>query len=561
MSTLISHPLLVLVHERGLMSEPDLEAVQGEHNLSGASVHGLLHDQGHVDLATQLELMAEGLHTDVIDLAEVEITPGLIELIPPDIARLYQCVAVGSFDDVLHICLVNPLNPTVIDDLQYQLKKQVVVRIADPAKVEQVIEKQYSKELSYDQIVKEFNHVEAVKDDLTEQQVIEEVGDAQPIVRFVNLVLYQGLREKAADIHFEPFEDSYQIRMKVDGVMKLLTPPPKELASAIASRIKIMANLDIAENRIPQDGRISTVIGGKQLDMRASTLPTQFGESVVLRILDRSSSLLSLNILNIPEKVSKELIHCVEQPNGVFLVTGPTGSGKTTTLYACLRKLNDMETKILTAEDPVEYPIDGIVQVAISEAMGMTFAKALKSFLRQDPDIILVGEIRDLETATIAIQASLTGHLVVSTLHTNSSTEAITRLADMGVQPFLIASSVNGVLAQRLVKTICERCRTAQPLTRDHIDMLKLEPHEMHGEEVFYGAGCEFCNNTGYKGRRGIYEMLMISDPIRAMINESAPGMVLREKAVELGMQTLRMDGLNLMFKGVSSFEQVMKYT
>ena len=269
---------------------------------------------------------------------------------------------------MLHICLVNPLNPTVIDDLQYQLKKQVVVRIADPAKVEQVIEKQYSKELSYDQIVKEFNHVEAVKDDLTEQQVIEEVGDAQPIVRFVNLVLYQGLREKAADIHFEPFEDSYQIRMKVDGVMKLLTPPPKELASAIASRIKIMANLDIAENRIPQDGRISTVIGGKQIDLRASTLPTQFGESVVLRILDRSSSLLSLNILNIPEKVSKELIHCVEQPNGVFLVTGPTGSGKTTTLYACLRKLNDMETKILTAEDPVEYPIDGIVQAASSRA-------------------------------------------------------------------------------------------------------------------------------------------------------------------------------------------------
>ena len=561
MSTLISHPLLMLVHERGMMADADLEAVQGEHNLSGASVHTLLHDQGHVDMATQLELMAESLHTDVIDVAEVEITPELIALIPADTARLYQCIAVGLFDDVIHICLVNPLNPTVIDEMQYLMKKQVVVRVASPEQVGLLIEKHYSEELSYDQIVGEMGHVEVATDGLTDQQVIEEVGNAPPIVRFVNLVLYQGLREKAADIHFEPFEDTYQIRMKVDGVMKLLTPPPKELASAIASRIKIMANLDISERRLPQDGRISTVIGGKQLDMRASTLPTQFGESVVLRILDRTSSLLSLDILNIPEKVSKQLIHCVEQPNGIFLVTGPTGSGKTTTLYACLRRLNDMETKILTAEDPVEYPIDGIVQVAISEAMGMTFSKALKSFLRQDPDIILVGEIRDLETATIAIQASLTGHLVVSTLHTNSSTEAITRLADMGVQPFLIASSVNGVLAQRLVKTVCERCRTSQSLTRDHIDMLKLLPHERLGDEVFYGSGCEFCNNTGYKGRRGIYEMLMITNPIRDLINTRAPGMVLRDKAVELGMQTLRMDGLDLMFRGVSTFEQVMKYT
>jgi len=391
--------------------------------------------------------------------------------------------------------------------------------------------------------------------------ILEEVGDEAPIVRFVNMILYQALKDSAADIHFEPFEDSYQIRMKVDGSMKLMTPPPKELAPAIASRLKIMAGLNIAERRIPQDGRIQETIAGLELVFRMSTLPTKFGESVVLRLLDSSNDdLISLEALSIPEKIDFSIRHCVEQPNGVFLVTGPTGSGKTTTLYACLRMLNTVDTKILTAEDPVEFPVEGIVQCHIVESMGMTFAKALKSFLRQDPDIILVGEMRDLETAAIGIEAALTGHLVVSTLHTNSSTEAITRLLDMGVEPFMISSSVNGILAQRLCKTICEKCKVSNTVTPDQKKMLRLQDEEVLGP-LYYGTGCDFCSNTGYKGRRGIYEALVMNDEVRNLIADRTPALELRDKCVAAGMQTLRVDGLRLMFEGTSSFEEVMKYT
>ncbi len=563
MSEVLTDPLLLLIHERGLADVQDLEKVQGDHNLTGASVSKVLQDRGVLGVADQLELMAEYLGTDVIDLSEVEFTPELLSVIPLETAHLYQCLPVGVDGDTLHLVLSDPMNPTHIDDLNFQLKRQIIIRIADPAQIVKMIQMHYSKELTMEALVKELGGPEEMRKEVVGAgQAIEEVGDATPIIRFVNLVLYQALKEKAADIHFEPFERDYQIRMKVDGSMKLLTPPPRELAPAIASRIKIMANLNIAERRAPQDGRISTVIAGRQLDLRVSTLPTQFGESVVLRILDRTSSLLSLDVLNIPPKVRHSIEHSVEQPNGIFLVTGPTGSGKTTTLYACLKMLNTEDTKILTAEDPVEYPIDGIVQVQISESMGMTFAKALKSFLRQDPDIILVGEMRDLETAKIGIEASLTGHLVVSTLHTNSAPEAITRLGDMGVEPFLIASSVNGVLAQRLVKTICQnsKCKTSTDMTRDQIRMLDLKPDEVRGP-IHFGTGCDRCNQTGYKGRRGIYEMLVMSDEVRELISQRAPGIVLRDKAMEHGMQTLRMDGLNLMFSGVTTFEEVMKYT
>jgi len=561
----ITHPLLVLIQEQGLADFSDLEKIQGEHNLSGAEVQKLLSEEGILGTAEQLELVADFLGTDVIDLSEIDFNEALIEIIPRETVELYQCLPVGVAGETIHLVLSDPLNPMAIDEITYQLNRPIQIRIADPKQIGKLIDKHYNAALSVDELIDALadEETEGAADEAAsgENVFIEEVGAETPIVRFVNLVLYQGLKEHAADIHFEPFEDSYQIRMKVDGSMKMLTPPPKELAPSIASRVKIMANLNIAERRIPQDGKINTMIGGKAVDLRVSTLPTQFGESVVLRILDRTSSLLSLEVLNIPKKVESSVIHCVSQPNGIFLVTGPTGSGKTTTLYACLRMLNKVDVKMLTAEDPVEYPCEGIVQVQINESQGMTFSKALKSFLRQDPDIILVGEMRDLETASIGIEASLTGHLVVSTLHTNSAPEAITRLGDMGVEPFLTATSVNGILAQRLVKTICKNCSTPAEMTRDQVRSLEITQEEVNGRPVYFGSGCERCDQTGYKGRRGLYEMLVMDDEIREMINDRAPGLALRDKGVEHGMQTLRMDGVNVMFDGVTTFDEVLKYT
>ena len=570
MEGILTSPLLSLIAERQLADPQDLEAIQGEHNMSGAAIPKLLHDQGVLDTASQLELVAEYLGTDVIDITAIEFTSELLELIPMDVAKNYQCLPIGLDGETLHLCMADPLNPTALDDLAYQLKRPLQLRIADPLAISKLIDDKYSDAEGYDELIEAMGgadgfeeEVEAKpEDDAPESlEILEEVGDEAPIVRFVNMVLYQALKDQAADIHFEPFEDNYQIRMKVDGSMKILTPPPKELAPAISSRLKILAGLNIAERRIPQDGRIAERIAGRELVFRMNTLPTKFGESVVLRLLDSSNDdLMSLEALSIPEKVDESIRHCVVQPNGVFLVTGPTGSGKTTTLYACLRMLNTIDTKILTAEDPVEFPVEGIVQCHIVEAMGMTFAKALKSFLRQDPDIILVGEMRDLETASIGIEAALTGHLVVSTLHTNSSTEAITRLLDMGVEPFMISSSVNGVLAQRLCKTVCKRCKVNTPMTADQKLMLKLTEEEVLGD-IYYGTGCDACGHSGYKGRRGIYEMLQMNDEVRDLIANRTPALELRDRCVAAGMQSLRMDGLRLMFEGVSSFEEVMKYT
>ena len=569
---ILTHPLLVLIQDQELADFSDLEKIQGEHDLSGAEVQKLLSDEGILGTAEQLELIADFLGTDVIDLSEVTFNEALLGTVPREIVKLYDCLPIGVEGETIHLVLSNPLNPITLDEIIYQLKRPVQVRIADPKQIEKRIDTLYTEELNVNELIDEIlnegvgeasqsreniDEAEAV----TSGSTIEEVGEETPIIRFVNLVLYQGLKEHAADIHFEPFENDYQIRMKVDGSMKMLTPPPKELAPSIASRVKMMADLNIAERRIPQDGKINTIVAGKQIDLRVSTLPTQFGESVVLRILDRSSSLLSLEALNIPKSVQDSIIHCVTQPNGIFLVTGPTGSGKTTTLYACLRMLNKVGVKMLTAEDPVEYPVEGIVQTQINDSQGMTFSKALKAFLRQDPDIILVGEMRDLETASIGIEASLTGHLVVSTLHTNSAAEAITRLGDMGVEPFLTASSVLGVLAQRLVKTICPNCKISVDMTREQIEMLEITSEEVNGRPLYYGTGCEQCERSGYKGRRGLYEMLVMNEEIREMINNRAPGLALRDKALEHGMQTLRMDGKASMFEGATTFEEVMKYT
>ena len=393
------------------------------------------------------------------------------------------------------------------------------------------------------------------------EAAVEAEANATPIIRFVDLILYQAIQDRASDIHFEPFENEFKIRYRVDGALYEMSPPPRHLALPVISRVKVMANMNIAERRLPQDGRIQKQIAGRSVDLRVSTLPTQFGESLVLRVLDRSIVNLDLEALGMPDYIYNFLLEMIERPNGIFIATGPTGSGKTTTLYSCLRKINTIDSKLITAEEPVEYDLEGIVQVPVNEAIGLTFARVLRHFLRQDPDRIMVGETRDLDTAQIAIQASLTGHLVFTTLHTNDAPGAITRLIDMGVEPFLISSTLEAVLGQRLLRSICSHCRAPYPPNDSLLAELGISRRDLGEKQFFYGKGCEICNNTGYKGRKGIYELLRITDPIRELINERAPTVTIKQKAIELGMIALRQDGLRSIFAGDTTVEEVLKYT
>jgi type IV pilus assembly protein PilB len=477
-------------------------------------------------------------------------------------------VPVEVFGSAVRVAFADPFNLEMIRDLGFVVGKEVQVVVADPALVEKAIGKYYGDQTeSFTDILKElgadFDLAKEAEEAGASDNAAEmtHLADAAPIVKFVNLVLYQAVQDRASDIHFEPFEDEFKIRYRVDGALYEMTPPPKHLALPVVSRLKVMANLNIAERRLPQDGRITFPIGNRMIDLRISTLPTQFGESVVLRVLDRASVNLELETLGFPKDIYDYVIEAIQQPNGIIIVTGPTGCGKTTTLYSCLRKVNLIDSKLLTAEDPVEYDIEGIMQVAINEGVGLTFGKALRSFLRQDPDIIMVGEMRDLETAQIAIQASLTGHLVLTTLHTNDAPGAVTRMIDMGVEPFLISSTLVAVLAQRLVRTICKQCRTPFEPTESQLALLNLSPHDMGDKVFYYGRGCANCNDTGYKGRRGIFELLIVNDALRGLINERAPTVVIRQKGVELGMVTLREDGLRKIFDGDTTIEEVVKYT
>ncbi len=563
-----SDPLLALIKERGLIDDLQLEEVEQEMLRTGKSIGEILSDFGLVDTETQLQVVAEYLNTEVVSVDSIEFTPELLGNLPAGTARMYQCVPVEDYGSSVRIAMANPLNPSAVDEISYIVRKEVLPVVGDPKAIAKVIDKYYGddnesvgdilKELGADAgIAKEASEAAAAEDAAAMGDLANEV----PIVRFVNLVIFQAIQDRASDIHFEPFEDEFKIRYRVDGALYEMTPPPKHLALPVVSRIKVMSNLNISERRLPQDGRISFPIAGKQIDLRVSTLPTQFGESVVLRVLDRSAVNLDLETLGLPKYVGDYVNEAIQQPNGIFVVTGPTGSGKTTTLYSCLRKVNAIDIKLLTAEDPVEFDIEGIMQVAVNEAVGMTFMKALRAFLRQDPDVIMLGEMRDLETSQIAIQASLTGHLVLSTLHTNDAPGAVTRLVDMGVEPFLISSTLMAVLAQRLVRTICKKCRTPFEPTENQLSLLNLSPHDIGDKVFYYGRGCQNCNDTGYRGRKGIFELLIVSEAIRNLINERAPSVVLRQKAVELGMVTLREDGLRSIFDGVTTIEEVVKYT
>jgi len=545
---------------RGMIDEALGQDMLAEVDHSGKEIGEILSDfqvVGHKD--DIWPIIASELGAEMVDLSDYVPPEELLELVPAGMARLHGALPVDVDSEGLTVALLDPLNPQTVEDLRFALGREIKVVVAPDHMVEAKINELYGGDEG-EAMAELLGELEAGPGERSEKEIEQEANSA-PIVRYVDLVLYQAIKERASDIHFEPFEKDFKIRYRVDGSLYEMAPPPSHLALPIISRVKVMSNMNIAERRVPQDGRIVKQIGEQPVDLRVSSLPTQYGESVVLRVLDRSNVNLPLEALGMPAPIQEYVRETVAKPNGIFVVTGPTGAGKTTTLYAALRLINTVDLKLLTAEDPVEYDIDGIIQVPVHEGIGLTFARILRSFLRQDPDKILVGEIRDLETAQIAIQASLTGHLVLSTLHTNDAAGAVTRLNDMGAEPFLVAASLEGVLAQRLVRTICNDCRTSYEPSEAVLNQLGLSAHELGDKQFFTGRGCEVCGQTGLRGRRGLFELLDVTDPVRELITDRAPTVVIKQKAVELGMTTLREDGLRNIYKGVTTIEEVLKYT
>ncbi len=559
-------PVLQLTVDQGLLSHEQAEEVKLEQEGTGKPIRSILVDSGYLTEDDVLNAMALYLGTRVINLPATDIPPDIIHSVPASVARMYNVVPVAMDSNRVTVAVSDLVSPQITDELMFVLTQDVGFVLAREEDVRTCINQFYGDESdSVNDMLSVLEHEIEDAGDFglkgEDESQLEEMAGSTPVIRFVNLVLYQAVNDRASDIHFEPFEKEFKIRYRVDGSLYEMQPPPKRLALSIISRVKVMSNLNIAERRLPQDGRIQISIGGRQIDLRVSTLPTQFGESVVLRVLDRTTVSLEIENLGMPTDVYDQFTSDIKKPHGIVIVTGPTGSGKTTTLYSGLRRINTIETKVLTAEEPVEYDIDGIIQVPISELTGNTFARVLRAFLRQDPDVIMIGEIRDLETAQIAIQASLTGHLVFSTLHTNDAAGAITRLVDMDVEPYLVSSTLEAVLGQRLVRTICDQCKVTYLPDEDTLERLNLTREDVGDREFCYGRGCEHCNETGYHGRKGIYEYMSTTEAIRELINARSPSLVLREKAVEQGMRTLREDGVRNLFDGYTTVDEVMRYT
>ncbi|UCE62472.1 MAG: Flp pilus assembly complex ATPase component TadA [Phycisphaerales bacterium] len=505
-----------------------------------------------------------------IDLGKIDVGLEAISLMTAQMANTYRVLPL-EFDapnNLMTLALDNPDNFVATDDLKTLLGYEIKPVLCTTTDLQKALERYYPEgeqesitglidELSDDEDLARFQD----RGDSIDLADLREMAELNPVKKLLNLVLLQAIKDKASDIHFEPFEDEFKMRYRIDGVLYEMVPPPRYIAMAISSRIKVMANLDIAERRMPQDGRIELLVRGNPIDLRVAVLPTMFGESVVLRVLDRANVQLSIDKIGMREDDLRTFYQLIKKPNGIIINTGPTGCGKTTTLYAALAELNTIDVKILTAEDPVEYDVDGMVQVQIRTAVGMTFARALRSFLRQDPDIILVGEIRDLETAQISVQASLTGHLVFTTLHTNDAPSAIARLVDLGLEPFLITATLEAVVAQRLVRRVCTNCKTEHKPTEEQLMGLDLKPEDVGDQVFYYGAGCDYCNNTGYRGRVGIYETMVMDDQLREMIMDKASTAVLRRHAIKGGMRTLRESGLLAIYDGVTTLDEVVKET
>jgi type IV pilus assembly protein PilB len=555
-----------LLLDAGMATEEQLTESWDEHERTGLAFKQVIFNYQIIKEDGLLQLLAENLGTELVDIKTFSIEQSLIELVPANIARFYNVFPLADEDGEVKVAACDATNPHLVDELSYVISRPVKICVAKPDDVMSAIDRYYPESTtdSMADVISEMQHMQASNqetDEEKDEKLAMEMANASPIIRFVNIILYTAVKDQASDIHFEPFGEIFKIRYRIDGVLYEMQPPPAHLATPVISRVKVVSGLNIAERRLPQDGRIESRVAGRKIDMRVATLPTQYGESVVLRILDRSVVNLDISSLGIPDNIRDEVKLLINRPNGIVLVTGPTGSGKTTTLYSCLKEVNHLEDKLLTAEDPVEYALEGIMQVPVNEAIGMTFAKALKAFLRQDPDIIMIGEIRDVTTASMAVQASLTGHLVLSTLHTNDAPSAVTRLVDMGVEPFLITSTLEGVLAQRLVRRVCKYCKTPYDPTDENLKSLNMKRDELGGQKFYYGKGCAECKNTGYRGRKGLFELFTLSGKSRVLINKKEPASVIFEQARREGMRTLREHGVESIISGETTVEEVLKYT
>ena len=549
----------------GYLTDDQLWDVLEEQKQSSGLIGQVAVRMGMVTEAQVTEALAEQWGMPVINLGETNIPPNVLELVPQTMAEIYKIMPVSIRDDILTVAMADPQNVAALDDLRNFLGNEIRGAVSTLAEVEEAITRYYAdRDESIEDVIEELRNDEdegGLKEgvyDLTDE---ESLSDAAPIKKLLNMVILLAIRDQASDIHFEPFEDEFKIRVKADGILYEMVPPPRHLANAIVSRIKVMANLDIAERRLPQDGRIELNVGGNAVDLRVSVLPVLFGEAVVMRVLDRTVVALDLNKIGMDPTTLSRLRRMIKLPNGIVLVTGPTGSGKTTTLYSALNELNDTATKIITSEDPIEYDIEGITQCPVDPSIGVTFAAILRGILRHDPDKILVGEIRDYETGEIAVQSALTGHLVFSTLHTNDAPTAITRLRDMGVPAFLITATVEGILAQRLVRRICTDCRTEFEPSDELLLELQLPLDTARKYKFYYGKGCGRCNNTGYKGRVGLYELLSVTDEIRDCVAAEQSADEIRDVARNQGMTTLRESGLKLIFDGITTIDEVVRET
>ncbi|HEY6111244.1 MAG TPA: GspE/PulE family protein [Chthoniobacterales bacterium] len=554
--------VLDLLHDAGLVTRPQIDSARARLNGAVNVVDRLIRDGAITETDVSRTLAAQA-HMDWIDLSSIVIPPPIIKQIRAEDARRFKVIPVAFGEGGLIVAVGDPLDIDTIDSLSFLLQREIELVCTSPDKIREALIKYYgTADEAADVIQEKIGDVDLGLE-LGDGAVLAETDEADaPIIRLVSMLLIEAHRLGASDIHLEPLDKKFRVRFRIDGVLQEMQAPPKRLQSAIISRLKIMSgSMSIAEKRLPQDGRIQVKIKKRPIDLRVSTIPTNHGESMVLRVLDKTSLILGLPELGFFSDDQETFERLIKLPDGILLVTGPTGSGKTTTLYACLHYINKPDRKIITVEEPIEYQMTGINQVQVNSEIGMTFPAALRSILRQAPNVIMIGEIRDPETANIATASSLTGHLVFSTLHTNDAPSAVARLIDIGVQPFLVASSVRAIMAQRLIRRLCSECKEPGELTETELRALNIEPGQLRDAQVMKPVGCDQCRRTGYRGRMGIFEIFIVDDEVRHMINKRSSTMLLRQRARELGMRTLREDGVRKILAGVTSADEVISVT